>query len=201
MPFRIVCVVEGHGEVSSVPRLLRRIAQQVRPELRLDIPNPLRQPKQRLLKQGELERAVELAARKAGPNGAVLVVLDADDDCPKELAPGLLGRVHTAAPHVPSALVIANREYEALLIAAAESMRGHRGFGRDLTTPNDPESIRGAKEWLRSRRSPPQYAETVDQPALTAIFDIQLARERSPSFDKFYREVQRCFLAASEADP
>jgi len=201
VPFRIACVVEGHGEVFSVPILLRRIARDVRPELLLDIPNPLRQPKQRLLKQGELERAVELASRKARPNGAVLVVLDADDQCPKELAPALLGRVQTAAPHVPSAVVIANREYEAWLIAAAESLCGHRGFKPDLTAPTDPESIRGAKEWLGRWRTPPRYAETVDQPALTAIFDIQLARQRSPSFDKFCREVEHWFLEASGADP
>ena len=83
MPFRIVCVVEGHGEVFSVPIVLRRIAQVVRPGLRLDIPSPLRQPKQRLLKEGELERAIELAASKAAPQGAVLVLLDADRECPK----------------------------------------------------------------------------------------------------------------------
>jgi len=68
-----------------------------------------------------------------------------------------------------------------------------------LAAADDPEAIRGAKEWLRDRHSCARYSETVDQPALTAIFDIQLARKRSPSFDKFYREVERCLLAASEA--
>lgn len=201
MPFRIVCVVEGHGEVFSVPILLRRIAQVVRPRLRLDIPSPLRQPKQRLLKEGELERAIELAASKAAPKGAVLVLLDADDECPKELAPQLLKRVRAAAPHVPSAVVIANREYEAWFIAAAESLRGREDFPPGLAAPDDPEAIRGAKEWLRDRRTPARYAPTIDQPALSKIFDIQLARKRSPSFDKFYREVKRCLLGASEADP
>ena len=199
MPLRIVCVVEGHGEVFSVPIFLRRIVRMVRPELRLDIPSPLRQPKQRLLKEGELERAIELAASKAAPKGAVLVLLDADDECPKELAPQLLKRVRAAAPHVPAAVVIANREYEAWFIAAAESLRGHRDFPASLAAADDPEAIRGAKEWLRGQHSCARYSETVDQPALTAIFDIQLARKRSPSFDKFYREVERCLLAASEA--
>ena len=33
------------------------------------------------------------------------------------------------------------------------------------------------------------YSETVDQPALTAKMDLDLCRERSPSFDKLCREL------------
>lgn len=35
------------------------------------------------------------------------------------------------------------------------------------------------------------YRETVDQAAFASQMDLQLARRRSPSFDKFYREVTR----------
>jgi len=41
---------------------------------------------------GELERAVELAGRGLRSPGVVLIVIDSDDDCPKELAPLLLDR-------------------------------------------------------------------------------------------------------------
>jgi hypothetical protein len=48
-------------------------------------------------------------------------------------------------------------------------------------------TIRGAKEWFQDRMvAGSRYSETVDQPALTALFDLQTAR-RSPSFDRFYR--------------
>jgi hypothetical protein len=33
------------------------------------------------------------------------------------------------------------------------------------------------------------YKETVDQASLTSTFDLKVARENSPSFDKFYRDV------------
>jgi len=33
------------------------------------------------------------------------------------------------------------------------------------------------------------YAETTDQPAMTAVFDMEMAR-RADSFDKCYREIK-----------
>ena len=86
-------------------------------------------------------------------------------------------------------VVMAKKEYEAWFIAASESLRGTRRLVPDLNAPADPESIRGAKEWL-SRHMPSNqpYAETTDQPALTAAFDLGAAR-RADSFDKCYREV------------
>ena len=51
------------------------------------------------------------------------------------------------------------------------------------------ESIRGAKEWL-SRRMQVSYRPVADQPALTARFDMALARRRAPSFDKMWRAVR-----------
>lgn len=95
------CIVEGHGEVEAVPVLIRRIAAAVDPTLVLRIPHPIRIPRSRLVKPGELERAVELAARQVGARGAVLVVLDADDDCPAQRAPELLGRAVQARPDLP----------------------------------------------------------------------------------------------------
>ncbi len=76
-------------------------------------------------------------------------------------------------------------------LAAAESLRGLRGLPADLAAPEQPESIRGAKEWLTDRM-PPQdsYSETRDQAALTAKFDMETARRRSDSLDKCYREVR-----------
>ena len=40
-----------------------------------------------------------------------------------------------------------------------------------------------------------RYTETLDQPALAAAFDLDLAR-RADSFDKLYREVARLLLSA-----
>lgn len=81
MIVRLACLVEGHGEVEAVPVVRRRLAASL--QVALEVDKPLRFQKQRLLgRQGELERAVQLAALRAGPGGAILILLDADDDCP-----------------------------------------------------------------------------------------------------------------------
>lgn len=190
MAVRIGCIVEGHGECESVPILIRRIARRLDPGLAVAIPHPVRVPKSRLLRPGELERAVDLAAMSVHGNGGILVILDSDDDCPAELAPALLARAQSARSDLPSAVVLPNKEFESWFLAAARSLRGQRGFPEDLEPPTEPEAIRGAKEWLGQRVRAGAYSSNVDQPSLTQVFNFDLAR-RAPSFDKCYREVIR----------
>src|SRR5438045_2049103 len=121
----IACIVEGYGEVEAAPILLRRIVQDLDPTLLLLIPSPpIRIPPDKLVKANELERAVELAARKNNPPGAVLILIDADEDCPAVLAPQLLARARKQRSDPPLAVVLAKREYEAWFLAAAVSLRG-----------------------------------------------------------------------------
>jgi hypothetical protein len=195
MDVHIGCVVEGHGDREAVPVLIRRIAQKFDPALSVHIPSPIRIPKNRLVKSGELERAVELAARKVGDNGAVLIVLDSDDDCPAQVGPELLKRAIAARSNIPIAVVLAKREFESWFLTAADSLRGFRGLEAEIASPDDPEAIRGAKEWLSSRMET-HYSETLDQPAFAARLDLEMAR-RADSFDKFYREVVRLVKALS----
>lgn len=196
---RLACLVEGHGEVEAVPVVLRRLAASWQAALEVD--KPLRFPKQRLLgRQGELERAVQLAALRAGPGGAILILLDADDDCPAIRAPELAERAQLSS-RLPIGVVLAKREFEAWFLAAADSLSGYRGLPHGLTPPEDPETIRGAKEWLDHRMRPHGYAPAIDQAALASRFDMALARQRSPSFDKFCREVERLVRAGSSGTP
>jgi hypothetical protein len=191
MEIQIACVVEGHGDASAVPILLRRLGQAIDPGLSIVVDRPMRVPKSKLVKSGELERAVEFSARKTSGLGAVLVVVDADDDCPATLGPELLSRARAARSDIPLSVVLAKREYEAWFLAAADSLRGKRGLPQDLAPPDDPESIRDAKGWLsRKMQRGQRYAETLDQPALTAIFDLAAAR-MADSFAKFCRDVDR----------
>jgi hypothetical protein len=41
--------------------------------------------------------------------------------------------------------------------------------------------------------NPPSYSPTVDQAALASAMDLELARTRSKSFDKLYRDLSRLF--------
>lgn len=190
MAINIALIVEGHGEREAAPILLRRIARQIDPRIVVNIPAPLRIPRSRLIKPGEIERAVEFAARTIGGHGAVFILLDSDDDCPAELGPALLQRARQTRGDVALAVVVAKREFEAWFLAAAVSLRGQRGLANDAQPPADPEAIRGAKEWLAARMAGAHYSETLDQPAFAALFDLEAAR-RTDSFDKCFREAQR----------
>ena len=186
---RIATIVEGHGEVEAVPILLRRIAQRVSPHMAIQIPRPIRVKRQRVLKAGELERAVELAGKRAGAGGSILILLDANSDCPAGMGPELLRRAGAARPDLLVRVVLAKVEYEAWFLAAAESIAGRQEIAERTTPPTDPESINDAKGWL-SERMPPgrRYRETLHQPALTAVFNVDAARS-APSFDKMWRDV------------
>ena len=188
---QIATIVEGHGDVEAVPILIRRIASEIDPSNAIDVKQPIRVPANRLKKPGELERTVELAARTLSGRGGILILIDCDWDggCPKTDGPDLLTRACAVHPDIPISLVLAYKEYEAWFIAAAESLRGKRGLSDTMTPADDPEGIRGAKEWLgKWMPSNRPYSETIDQPALTALFDMQAAR-RTNSFDKCWREI------------
>lgn len=189
MAINLSCIVEGEGEEEAIPVTIRRIANRVAPELVLKIHN-FRVHGNKLVKPGELERSVELAARRAGRDGAILIVMDCDDDCPATLGPELLARAQRARPDMPIRVVLAKREFEAWFLAAAESLRSQRGLAPDLEAPANPEAIRGAKEWLNARMGTGHhYRPTLDQPALAEVFDLERARRGAPSFDKFFRDV------------
>lgn len=200
-PFVVVPIVEGHGEVAAVPVLLRRLAAEIDAPRAVDIRKPIRVPKGRMTKSGELERYVSLAALSAGPTGAVLVLVDADDDCPAQIGPELLGRATSARPDHPMSVVVAMREFESWFLAAAPSLRSQRGLRDDLGSPDDPEQKRDAKGWLQEHRTDGfAYSPTTDQPALAAAMDLTMARANADSFDKLWRDVER-LMSTSGPEP
>ena len=187
MASRICCIVEGQGEVQSVPALIHRICSEraLNPPV---IARPIRWGRDKLMKPGEAERAVQLAVKYAGASGGVLVLVDADDDCPAQAGPKLLARARVAAGAVPVSVSLACREYESWFLAAAECFRGFHGLPADLEAPGNSEEIRGAKEWLRKAGAPGgSYRPGVDQLPFTRRLEVVLARERSASFRRFER--------------
>jgi hypothetical protein len=197
------CIVEGEGEVVALRGLIRRVAARVDPNLYVEVPRPVRVKRHRLDKRfGDLERAIELVMGQIQQPGAILALFDADDDDPAIFGAELHARLQAARSDIPTAAVVAVREYEAWFLAAAESLRGQRGLPPDLAPPANPEAIRDAKGWLR-RHMPGsrKYTETSDQAALTERFDLDLARSRAPSFDRGYREIERLLRAVMPASP
>jgi hypothetical protein len=174
---------------------------QIDPGLKLKLYPPFRVPRSKLIKSGVLENYVNLAARRAGSGGSLLIVLDSDDDNPLELGDRLLERALAARGDLAISVVVAHRELESWFLAAAESLRGIRGLATDLTAPADPEAIRGAKEWLSAHMEEGRsYSSVLDQPAMASAFDIVAARHHSPSFDRFYYAVIRLLAIRSERE-
>lgn len=189
-------VVEGHGEVQALPVLIRRIVNEHFQRWEVSVSRPIRMSRSRVPEKfPDLERQVATAAVDTG---AVLVVFDSDDDCPAELGPLLFARAATASRGRPVAVVLAHREYEAWFLASIDTLRGRVGVRSDADPPDDPEAIRDAKGRLNAlREQGVRYSETVDQARFSAVVDVEVARQRAPSFDKLCRELDRLTTSPS----
>jgi hypothetical protein len=176
-------IVEGQGDVDAVPVLLRRLRDEAQ-AWGLEVAKPHRRPRTLLVKREPLQSAVRVAGLTPDCAG-ILVIFDADDDCPKALAQELEKWAQEAAGERPCAVVLANREYEAWLLASIETLRGKAGILPEAVSHPDPESPRDAKGELEQRM--PQgasYSPSVDQAPLTAHLDLESAYRRCRSFRK-----------------
>lgn len=185
---RLVCIIEGHGEVEAVPNLCMRILRQYLGDQEWFVDKQaLRHPRGNLVDQSNkqdprkpchetgLKRLVELAWRSRKAD-AVLVLCDSDDDCPAVWGPDALRVIR---PLRPGGAVMALREYETWLLWNYQDEELARAGAPA------PERRRGAKELLA--RLVPGYLPTVHQLAETRKLDIARVRERSASFDKLVR--------------
>ena len=189
-------IVEGYGEVSAVPVLLRRFAHEVFENYTIDVHRAHRLSKGQILTPPHLENAVELAARKMSTyqRKALILLLDSDLDCPAEIGIQLQERIHQSRPDIPHSVVLPKHEFEAWFLAAARSLRGKNSVLTTADPPDDPEGIIGAKEYLERRlmEGGASYSPTVDQPALSSYFSFQEARV-CRSFRKLEADLQRLF--------
>lgn len=176
----IASVVEGHGERSALPALVRRIAADVFGRYDIETPSPHRIRRNQMTLHGTvgqvLTNAVRVQSARVEEVGGVLVVADADDDCAIDLAQTL----SASAGPVKVEIAIAVREFEAWYLASIESLRKHRAVRDDATYDGDPEVPRDAKGVLAARMTEP-YRETLHQVAFATMLDPSLAM-RSRSF-------------------
>jgi hypothetical protein len=185
----LATIVEGHSEVESVPILIRRALDWIG-GASIGIARPFRVHRYQVVREGELEKAVRhVIATRRGATG-LLILLDADDDCPARLGPELTDRCRRVTA-LPVAVVLAQTEFEAWLLGGKESLRGVRGIREDALAPERPERIREAKERLSRNMRGRGYVSVDDQPALVEKLNLDLARRRCDSFDKFCRELAR----------
>lgn len=182
----IVPIVEGQGEEAAVPELLRRLRNEAG-LWNLEVGRPIRQRRTQLVKKATLQAAVRIAAVRADC-AAILVLFDADDDCPKECAPTLEAWARQAAGGKPCAVVIANREYEAWFLAGMEALRGRCRIRQEAESHPDPESVRDAKGKVEEHMpAGASYSPPVDQVRLTAHLDCERAYRNCRSFRKLVK--------------
>ena len=180
---KIQPIVEGHGEVEALPVLLRRLVDNAQ-VWNVSIGKPIRQPRNRLVRETDLKRAIRLALMQPECS-AILILFDGDDDCPAELGPIVQDWAAAEAGKKPCEVVIAHREYEAWFLAAIESLRGYRRIRADAHPHHNPELNRDAKGQLEARmESGVTYFETTDQASLSATFSLADAYRHSRSFRK-----------------
>lgn len=185
----VASIVEGDGEVAALPVLLRRVCDWRTPGASVALLPPIRVRRDRFLhRDDEFRRHLLLAANKCGESGWILVLLDADDDCPATLGADIARRSRAVLSHRRVAVVLANREYEAWFIASATGLNGRRGFDLATEPTVEPEQPRNAKKWMADRMSDRGYHETTDQPAFSALLDLALTHRRSRSFRKLCSE-------------
>lgn len=183
-------IVEGQGEEAAFPILLRRLM----PELGCFVEiggSPIRSRRTQMVREQDFKRVVQFAYFKPGVCAA-LVLLDADDDCAAAHVPNMLRWAKEVAPQMPTAVVIARREYEAWFLAAIESLRGKRGISLEAAYLQNPEEKRDAKGAIKSfMPEDMSYSPTADQPALSALFDLQADYRGASSFRKLVKELCR----------
>ena len=172
----IVPIVEGRGEMEAVPVLLRRILYERRDHYDVNVLPPKNaNGRGRLVSR--FEDFLRYAASEDGC-AAILVLLDADKDCPVELGTELASRASSINIYVPTVVVCAKREYENWFLASDEDFQG------------DAEDYNGAKQWLNRRVAAGlTYKETKDQVRFSAQMDIEAAFEASRSFRRLCSAV------------
>lgn len=173
MAFVVATIVEGHGEVTAFPELLRRM------EPRFHFPRPIRIPRTKILSDDLLHyvRIAMASIEERGGHGAIVVLFDADDDCAAVLGPKRAEFAATIAGGFCHC-VLAVREFEAWILAGVPGL---------FNTEANPEGLRDCKGQLA--RELGHYRPTADQTGLAVQIDVMQARQRSPSFDKLCRTV------------
>jgi len=195
----IIPIVEGPGDGEAAPILIRRILYEVFQKYDWSVGNPKCVHSLSILRR-DLEKYIRYAELEVGSAG-ILILLDLDDGCPWLEAQSLVESIHRIKHHLPIAVVLAYREYEAWFLASIERFSGQYALPKEIETPPDVEIIRGAKEWITERMAPGKiYKETIHQAAMSAKMDIPLAAHRSRSFRRLIQAVEDLLKATNHAD-
>lgn len=206
MTFYVAPIVEGQTEQGCVGNLLHRVWTELlgrSEDLRILEPgrgkrDALVAPNGEVLAAQVERAALRLHARvrhDATAGSLLLLLLDAEGDCPARLAPRLLHTARKALPtFVPVACVLAKRMIENWIVAGASTLAGVNGLPAPLPPRNRSEDYSGIN-WLRQQMRKQarnrKYEKTIDAVAFIRRMDLHECRTNSPSFAKLCRDLER----------
>ncbi|MDE0673051.1 MAG: DUF4276 family protein [Caldilineaceae bacterium] len=197
---KIIPVVEGKGDQLAVPELVRKILEQ---KQRYDI--SVVKGKQTHGKPN-LVRSLPKYLHYAIIDGcdAILVVVDADHQCPRQVAEELAQQVVDLQLRVPVSIVCPKRCFEtwflgSLALGKGGGIRKVLSLRHDVFPPEDPEAFASPKRWL-TRHMPggSAYKETVHQAALARGIDVGLLYGNSRSFRRMCSAVDELVKGIDE---
>ena len=215
MTLYAVPVVEGQTEQVCVERLLHRVWRELlcRAE-RLQVVEPFRGHRDQLvhpngvvLTDAVRKAFVKLntkAKKDAEARPLVLILLDAEGDCPATLARRLLDVARKALPaDVPVSCVLAKRMLENWIVAGASTLAGVNGLPDSLPARDQFED-RSGEAWLdsqlRSKSKVRKYEKTVDAERFVREMNLQECRDNAPSFAKLCRDLETRLPRTADAE-
>ncbi|NBJ09346.1 hypothetical protein [Microvirga arsenatis] len=191
----IFSIVEGHGEVPAVPVLLRRFAHEIYNRYDFDVLTPFRLPRSKYAKDDELMRSLLLGSVKLSEYSKphILIIMDADDDCPVTEQQRLSRLILNNNFNVPVSLVMPYREYETWFNTSIGPGTNHATFKAPYNPSPNAHGIRDAKGYFERNylNQGVFYSETVDQQKYTSLIDLQANDDRS--FRKMRKEMSIIF--------
>ncbi|OWK35805.1 DUF4276 family protein [Fimbriiglobus ruber] len=205
MTLYVVPIVEGQTEQGCVERLLNRVWYELLGQSEpLRVIEPFRGHRDDLVHTNELKltetvekASLKLMSKSRSDSQArrwVLILLDAENDCPKDLAPHLLAVARRTIPAaIPVSCVLAKKMLENWIVAGASTLAGVNGLPDPLPARDQFEDRSGVawlETQLRSRNRSRKYKKTDDAKRLVDKMDLQECRVNSPSFDKLCREFE-----------
>ena len=190
----IVPVVEGDGDVAALPGLLARILLENnnRPDVLVA------QGKSGVVKANgrpnlanKLDKFLQHAQNKPDCD-AILVLLDADNDCPVDLGQRLSQRSEQIGTKCPVRIVCARRSYESWFLASLDTVKGKSVIPDTAALSGDAETVPNPKQWITALLPQGQaYKETTHQAAISSFIDLDLAHKNSRSFRRLCHALEQ----------
>ena len=193
---KIVPIVEGPGEVEAVPKLLSKIFLHLG-HYDLVSSRAKKASGSSIIKDSaELERLLSAAEEEDNVLG-ILILIDADDECPFTLAAQIAGMIKAISTKYFVEVVVANREYEVWFLASLSTVRGEFGIAPACEFSGNIEEKSDVKGWLTKQMPKGKpYKETTHQVLMTQKINVATAHQNSRSFRRLVHAVELLVAAA-----